>query len=255
MRGVVADPIFIVLVVAGCGLVLAAAGRRRAAAAATLAGLLMLYALSTAAVSSRLLALAEPPPEPWPSVLAASAALPPAERPQAIVVLSGGLQRQPAAFGGDSIGRDSLERVLYGARLARATRLPLVVSGGPVGGAGKTLAATMADVLTDDFGLTDVRLEDRSTTTEENARFSWARLSAKGLGRIYLVTDAAHIPRAAAAFRRAGFVVTPAPTVSSFPRSPPTLADLVPRTHHLDVSGRALHELAGRVAYALLYRP
>lgn len=53
---------------------------------------------------------------------------------QAIVILGGGVRRNAAEFGGDTLARLTLERVRYGALVARATRLPVLVSGGSVSG-------------------------------------------------------------------------------------------------------------------------
>ena len=53
---------------------------------------------------------------------------------QAIVILGGGIRRNAAEFGGDTLARLTLERVRYGALVARTTRLPVLVSGGSVFG-------------------------------------------------------------------------------------------------------------------------
>ncbi len=51
---------------------------------------------------------------------------------QAIVILGGGTRRYAPEYGGATLSTLSLERVRYGARLARRTGLPVLVSGGPV---------------------------------------------------------------------------------------------------------------------------
>ena len=56
------------------------------------------------------------------------------EHPMAIVILGGGVRRHAAEYGGDTLGQLTLERVRYGARVARLTGLPVLVSGGSVFG-------------------------------------------------------------------------------------------------------------------------
>ncbi len=51
--------------------------------------------------------------------------------------------------------------------------------------------------------------ENCSQTTEENARFTATLLQAKGIQRILLVTDPAHMLRASLTFQRLGFTVIP----------------------------------------------
>jgi uncharacterized SAM-binding protein YcdF (DUF218 family) len=249
LRSVLADPVFLTCALALTGLLLMLAfGRRRAGAALIVFAVGGLYALSTGAVSARLLAWVEGEPYAWPTPLPTGDAA-----PQAIVVISGGLARQPEAFGGDTVAEDTLERLLYTARLARATGLPVLVSGGLIHGANRSLAAAMAETLHRDFAVPVTWQEARSLTTQENARFSYDILAPLGIRRIYLVTAAAHMPRAQAIFTGAGFTVTPMPTLFTFAVPRPGPLDLVPRSYYLAHSARALHEWAGRIDYRLLY--
>ena len=249
LRSVFADPVFLACAIVLAGILMLAFGRRLAGGALILAAVAGLYALSTEVVSSRLLVLAEGTPHPWPNPLPSGEAA-----PQAIVVLSGGMVRQPDDFGGNTVGQDTLERLLYAARLARASGLPLLVSGGlTYGEATKTLAAAMAETLQRDFGLSAAWQEGRSNDTYENAKYSYEILAPLGIRRIYLVTDAAHMPRARAIFTATGFDVTPMPTRFTFPEEHPSALDLVPRSYYLAESARALHEWVGRVAYGLMY--
>ena len=58
-----------------------------------------------------------------------------AKSAQAIVILGGGVRRRAPEYGGDTLGPLTLERVRYGARVARLTALPVLVSGGVTFGA------------------------------------------------------------------------------------------------------------------------
>ena len=46
------------------------------------------------------------------------------------MILGGGLRRSAPEYGGDTLGRLTLERLRYGAMLAKRTGLPVMVSGG-----------------------------------------------------------------------------------------------------------------------------
>src|SRR5262245_33234736 len=48
----------------------------------------------------------------------------------AIVVLGGGIYEYAPEYGKETVGRSTLERLRYGAHLARELQLPLLVSGG-----------------------------------------------------------------------------------------------------------------------------
>ena len=79
-----------------------------------IAGLASLWLLSTPIVSDALTGLVELYP-PIDLRQAADA--------QAIVILGGGTRRHAIEYGGDTLGRLTLERVRYGARVARQTGL------------------------------------------------------------------------------------------------------------------------------------
>ena len=129
-----------------------------------------------------------------------------ASQAQAIVILGGGGQRAYAPeYGGPAAEPLLLERLAYGAYLARRTGLPLLVSGYGIE------AAAMRDTLARNFGL-DVRwLDDGSYDTFENARHSALLLRADGVQRIVLVSGASHLWRAAHEFTDAGMQVLAAP--------------------------------------------
>src|SRR5436190_4217319 len=71
---------------------------------------------------------------------------------QAIVILGGGIRYNAPEYGGDTLSTLTLERVRYGARVARLTGLPVLVSGGTVL-AGEPEAALMAGALEQEFGV------------------------------------------------------------------------------------------------------
>ncbi|MFN0316058.1 MAG: YdcF family protein [Burkholderiales bacterium] len=221
-------PVLIILL----GLVL----RKRWAGFALIAtGLVSVVALSTNAVSSVLLVSLQNSP-----------ALNPSNLPQAsaVVVLAGGLREAAAEYGSDQLNTFTLERLRYGAWLAKRTGLPILVTGGYKYD-GPTEAQVMAQTLRDEFGLQPHWVESRSRDTAENAAYSAELLREAKISRVLLVTHAWHMRRAIAEFKAVKLDPIPAPTV--FARSPEKLAleDFLPTPRAYFHSGFALHEWLG----------
>lgn len=171
---------------------------------------------------------------------------------QAIVVLSGGLEREAPEYGGDTVAERTLLRVRYGAVLAHRLGLPVLVTGGRPDNATRTEAAAMAEILEREFAVKVRWQETQSRDTAGNAALSAEILRAAGVRRIVLVTQAFHMPRAARLFRAAGLEVVPAPTqfktAGGGPLSP---LDLLPQISALHNSYYALHEWLGIAWLAL----
>ena len=161
---------------------------------------------------------------------------------QAIVILGGGVRRNAAEFGGDTLARLTLERVRYGAVVARATGLPVLVSGGSVFG-GTAEAALMKRALEQEFNVEVRWSEERSRDTRSNAAESATILLPLGIKRILLVTHGFDVPRASAEFATAGFQVTPAPTFVAGERFDFYPEELLPSMSALQGSYYAIYEL------------
>jgi len=161
---------------------------------------------------------------------------------QAIVILGGGIRRDAAEFGGDTLARLTLERVRYGALVARTTRLPVLVSGGSVFG-GTAEAALMKRALEQEFNVEVRWSEERSRDTRSNAAESASMLLPLGIKRILLVTHGFDVPRAGAEFATAGFQVTPAPTFVAAERFGFYPEELLPSMSALQASYYAIYEL------------
>ncbi|WP_050475807.1 YdcF family protein [Herbaspirillum rhizosphaerae] len=170
---------------------------------------------------------------------------------QAIVVLGARRQSNAPEYGNrDAPGYLALARLQYAARLQRASRLPLLVTGGKTDDAAESEADVMARSLQDDFGVTVRWRENDANDTAQNASLSATMLRQAGVQRIVLVTDAIHMPRALASFRKTGLEITPAPTVF-FSRERLSLYDYVPSGEGLRRSNYALHEWIGLLWYKL----
>lgn len=173
-------------------------------------------------------------------------------RPQAIVVIGGGAQHHAGESPEPQTVRPlTLERLVHAAWIARSTRLPVMVSGGPPR-TGRASEASLMKRTLEQALATPVRwTEEVSRDTGENAMFSARILREAGVERVILVTQAYHMPRAEASFRRAGLSVLPAP--HGFAGSQPgwQLSDLLPNGNAAALSYRASHELLGRVWYRI----
>lgn len=168
----------------------------------------------------------------------------------AIVVLGGGRRVNAPEYGGDTLSSLSLERLRYAARLARASGLPLLVTGGKPGGGTLAEGEIMARVLHEEFDLTARWVENTSLTTRENARHSAPLLHESGIRRIALVSHAWHLRRATPIFEAQGLTVYPAGTQFARTRIDSVL-DLLPTPAGLRDSTFALHEWLGILWYKL----
>jgi uncharacterized SAM-binding protein YcdF (DUF218 family) len=219
------------LLAALVGLALA---RRRPVAGTVLAGgaIGFLIALSLPLVADPLTASLDRYPPLAPAAAAGAGA---------IVVLSGATL--PSPDGVDRPSSGTLERLAEGARLARATGIPLLLTGGPVT-AREPAAVAMERSLETSFGLRARWLESASRTTRENARESARVLRAEGIRRVVVVTSEIHLPRAVGEFEAEGLEVLPAPAGSVASR-PGGLGDWLPGPGALQRSADALYERAG----------
>jgi len=130
---------------------------------------------------------------------------------QAIVILGGGIRRDAPEYGGDTLGILTLERVRYGAHVARMTGLPVLVSGGAVLG-GVPEALVMRAALESEFGIRVRWVEAQSRTTHENAVRSAELLQQQGIRRVILVAHNFDMRRAKAEFAAQSIDAIPAAT-------------------------------------------
>ena len=180
------------------------------------------------------------------------------ERPEgieAIVVLSGGMHRPDSGRAEPELANDTLRRCLHGAMLyGQGLRCPVVLSGGGSPGMPKspTLAATMREfMITQGVRPEDILLEDRSTTTYENAVFTAELLREHEIGKVLLVTDVIHLMRSERCFQKQGVDVVPsgcryrATELKWAPR------ELIPGGEEAKMVQEASHEWIGIVWYWL----
>ena len=167
-------------------------------------------------------------------------------RPQAIVILSAERRDGPpgGVLEGEDIGPLTTERVRAGVVLAKRTGLPVLVTGGVLKPGTAPIAATMARVMTDEFGIVPRWVESKSLDTWQNAVFSAEMLRADGVTTVYLVTTSWHMARSRLAFERAGLVVAPMP-VRALGMPEGAAWEFVPTAASWQRSYYALHEVIG----------
>ncbi|MDD2987418.1 MAG: YdcF family protein [Zoogloea sp.] len=229
------------LILIAAGLVLSIHRPRAGRILASL-GLLAALALCTPTTVNLLLADLESAPPVNAEALAEA---------DAIVILAGGRRSYAPEFDGETVNALSLERIRYGARLARQSKLPVMVTGGaPKGGTAE--GELMKVSLEEDFGISVRWVESRSRDTRENAEYCAALMLPSGHRRIVLVTHAAHMRRSVEAFEAAGFSVVPAPTAHLLNRKADEGAiPSLPGMNSAYAGWYASHEWLGLLAYRL----
>jgi len=177
------------------------------------------------------------------------------ERPDAIVVLSGGIREVSWTGIKNTTNEASLARLLEGMALFRdynyKGQVPLIISGGS--GDPERRQAPDAPVMAetaDRLGMPKekVLVEGDSRNTLESAA-AVAKLI-KGR-KIVLVTSAFHMRRSLLMFEKQGFIVQPAPTDFLSSRRPTTPHSFIPRAGDLFLTATALQEYLSRTWYGL----
>lgn len=132
-----------------------------------------------------------------------------AQAAKLIVVLGGGHTSDPKLPVTNQIGGESLFRVLEGVRLYQAgAGRKLILSGGAVYDPVPEAQVMARVALIMGMDRRDIILEATSRDTEEQARLLKPLV---GLEPFFLVTSAAHLPRAMAEFRKLGLEPVAAP--------------------------------------------
>jgi uncharacterized SAM-binding protein YcdF (DUF218 family) len=158
---------------------------------------------------------------------------------QAIVVLGGGGQRGWAPeYSGPAAEPYLLERLAYGAYLAKKTGLPVLVTGFHVE------AHAMHDTLLRNFDIEAKWIDDQAYDTFQNAQNSARMLKADGVQRILLVTRATHMGRSVEEFASTGLTVIPAPA-GAYTRRDSGIYRWLPDPDVLLRSHMAIYELLG----------
>lgn len=175
------------------------------------------------------------------------------EKQDAILVLGGG-DAIDAEYGNKHTVSDfTLHRLAYAAYLHHQTNLPIIVSGGKPSGAIDSEADLMANILRDNYHINVTIKENKSFTTADESQLIIPILKQHQFNKIYLVTNAWHMPRSIFIFHRAGIHITPAP-MGYFIYGPGySLLSFFPNMNALYASSLAIHEFIGLAWYRIHY--
>jgi uncharacterized SAM-binding protein YcdF (DUF218 family) len=150
---------------------------------------------------------------------------------------------------------DSVERILEGISLVkRGIADKLLIAGGSGDPFNRGLSeARVLRTFALEFGLRDeqVFVEETSRNTYESAVNATQILRAGNYRQLVLVTSAAHMSRAAAAFHKQGLFPQPYPVDFQADGEAIHLFDFIPSVRALNVMTDVVHELIGLVMYRL----
>ncbi len=159
--------------------------------------------------------------------------------------------------------KDESDRVLYGAKLYRDKKAPLVIlSGGRVDWrpSSASEAEDMATLI-ETMGVprSAMLLEPNSLNTRENAVNTLEILKTQKIQKILLVTSAMHMPRSMMIFKKLGVDAIPAPTdytsiqndQAAQSSTEAAILDFFPDADQMRRTTRALKEYLGILVYRL----
>lgn len=238
-------PLSVVLLLLLVALLLITRGRRRFGIACLTVSIALLWLASTPWLADSLYGSLE---RPFPPV-----ALDRVPGADCIVVL-GGAVRAPISPRTALDLNESADRVHYAAQLYRAGKAPhVIVTAGnqPWSGSSQAEAELIRDLLVE-WGAPreSILIEGGSRNTRENALNTKPLIDSIGCRDPLLVTSAAHMPRALAAFRAVGVSATPVSTdVRVVDRERRAVEDFFPDAAALAMTSEALREWIGRVWY------
>lgn len=176
------------------------------------------------------------------------------QRPQAIVVLGGGVVPAHKALGNEpDLSSASWLRLRAAVKLHRKTQLPLLLSGGGSKHTHHASAQLMAQALNQDFHEQARWIEPDSLNTQQNAEYTAKYLKRNKIQRVYLVTSAWHLPRALRSFESQGLKAIPYPAHYSLAAKNNPLLNFLPDSYALHLSELALHEIIGMAWYQQYY--
>jgi uncharacterized SAM-binding protein YcdF (DUF218 family) len=176
----------------------------------------------------------------------------------AIVILGSGVRRGALdkwEYQNHDVSKEAMERLRMGARLAKTTHRPILVSGGsPDRTRQEDLSEgqLMAKVLQDELNVKVTWVEQQSNTTQENAKYSAEILLKEGVQTIYLVTHYWHMPRAQAIFEKQGLKVQPIP-IGYSETEHYTPLDYMPSNHGFALTRQIWHEFLGHIWYLIKF--
>jgi uncharacterized SAM-binding protein YcdF (DUF218 family) len=180
-------------------------------------------------------------------------------QPQAIIILGSGRRKgaleAPIDYHQQDLSSSSLERLRYGARLAKQTNLPILLTGGApdrINSKDLEEAKVMKIVLKKEYLISPKWIEDQSKTTQENALYSAEIVKRDGIKSVYLITHFWHMPRAKTVFEKQGLNVIEAP-MGFYQKTAFTPLDFYPSSEGFQRMRWIWHEILGNLWYRVKF--
>jgi uncharacterized SAM-binding protein YcdF (DUF218 family) len=238
-------PLSVVLILVVAALLLLARGRTRSAGGALVTAIVVLWISSMPLVAEGLYRNLESryPPLPLEQV------------PQAgCIVLLGGVVSPPLKPRVDTEFSEAVDRVYKAAQLYRAgkSRMLIVTAGNQPWSLSPWAEADLIRDLLVEWGVPEeaIFLEGSSRNTRENAIFSKNLIDSIHCETSLLVTSAAHMPRAVAAFQAVGVSITPVSTdVRVVDKGLPPAMEFLPSASAMAMTSDAIREWIGAAVY------
>jgi len=167
------------------------------------------------------------------------------DKNSAILVLGAGDDVNVEENNRHTVSDIELNRLRYAAYLYKKTHLPIIVSGGYVNGSLDSEADLMANALNDNFNITNIIKEDGSTNTAEESKMMVPILKKHNFTKVYLITNAWHMPRSMALFKQQHINVTAAPMGYKVYDHRYSLLSYLPDMQALFTTKTAIHEYIG----------
>jgi len=240
-------PITVVMVLVLVAILLLRRGMTRSTIGVLLAAVVVLWVAATPMVAGNLYRGLESRYPPIPM----------AQVPQAdCIVLLGGVVSPPLKPRVDVEFSEAIDRVYKAAQLFRAgkARLLIVTAGNQPWSLSPWAEADLLRELLIEWGVPReaIFLEGSSRNTRENAVYSKNLIESIHCENSLLVTSAAHMPRAVAAFRAVGVSVTPVSTdVRAVEAGALAAMDFLPSAGALAMTTEAIRELIGGWVYRM----
>jgi uncharacterized SAM-binding protein YcdF (DUF218 family) len=171
-----------------------------------------------------------------------------------IVVLGSGIEASPEYAAKSTLSDKTLARVHYTAYLYKQIHAPILVSGGNRDYFGHSEADLMQSELQNSYATPVAASENTSRNTQEQSTLLVPILKANNVRRIYLVTNAWHMPRSLYVFKiallNADLSIIPDPMgYIELKSKKDTYTNFLPSLNALNTSAIALHEYIGLAWY------
>ena len=171
-----------------------------------------------------------------------------------VILVFGGAMSPPTQLHPYADLNDAADRVWHAARLYRANKASTIILSGGRNDWGES-ESSQADIMAQfisELGVPSsaLVLEERSSSTYENALFCAELMRERGSKRALIVTSALHMPRSLGVLKAAGVDAIPVATDFRLRSSLGTVLKWIPSAAALNRSTLALHEWIGMGVYS-----